>query len=305
MLRSMTGFSSTILTIPRKTAESGLPEQPLQLSMSLKTLNSRFFECTCKLPYSLSFLETDLIKFFRSKLYRGNVLFMIHVSDPSALTGTIEPSIAAVHGYLHAIDRIKEMYPLSGTITINDLITLPNIFETLETPLEQSTIDRIMAAIEELTARVQEVRIKEGKALAKDLESRIAVIQSYFEKLEPRAHIVMEQKKEQLFATLKTALTETRQETASDAQTTLIYNQLERMDIHEEIVRFKTHLESLLAIIKADDIESGKKIDFTLQELFREINTIASKCSDTVISALAINVKVELEKSREQTQNIV
>ena len=77
------------------------------------------------------------------------------------------------------------------------------------------------------------------------------------------------------------------------------------MDIHEEIVRFKTHLESLSCNHKSDDIESGKKLDFTLQELFREINTIASKCNDSVISALAINIKVELEKSREQAQNIV
>ena len=127
----------------------------------------------------------------------------------------------------------------------------------------------------------------------------------YQEQLEPRANVVMELKNAQLFATLKTALAETNQETASDAQTTVIYNQLERMDIHEEIVRFKTHLDSLSAIIKADDIETGKKLDFTLQELFREINTIASKCNDSVISALSINTKVELEKSREQAQNIV
>ena len=303
----MTGFSSTILTLPRKidVAEPGSSEQSLQLSMTLKTLNSRFFECTCKLPYSLSFLETDLIKYFKSKLYRGNVVFSIHLSDPSALTGSIEPSFGAVLGYMKAIDRIKETSSLEGTLTISDLITLPNIFETRETPLSQETIDRILAAIEQLTTLVQETRIAEGKALAVDLESRIKAIKGYLEQLEPRANVVMEQKKAQLFATLKTALAETHQETASDAQTTVIYNQLERMDIHEEIVRFKTHLDSLSAIIKADDIETGKKLDFTLQELFREINTIASKCNDSVISALSINTKVELEKSREQAQNIV
>ena len=305
MLRSMTGFGSTIVTLPRKSSVSQEPGHTIQLSMSLKTLNSRFFEVTCKLPYSLAFLETDLGSLFKSEFRRGNVLFMAHVSDPSSLTGTIEPSISAVHGYLHAIDRIKEKYPLSGSITIADLITLPNIFETAETPLEQETIEQIMRAIRALIAQVQEARIQEGKALANDLRSRIALIKGYLEKIEPRTHEVIEQKKEQLFATLKTALVETRQETVSDAQTTLIYTQLERMDIHEEIVRFKTHLQNLLAIIDAQDVESGKKIDFTLQELFREINTIASKCNDSVISALAINTKVELEKAREQAQNIV
>ena len=307
----MTGFSSTILSIPRRTspadpAKPGThPEQQLQLSMTLKTLNSRFFESTCKLPYSLSFLETDLIKYFKSKLYRGNVVFSIHLSDPSALTGSIEPSFTAVQGYLKAIERIKHVSSLTGSLTISDLITLPNIFETKETPLDKGTINHIMAAIEQLTTLLQEMRITEGKALALDLESRIKVIKMYLEQLEPRAQIVMDHKKEQLFASLKTAMSETSQENASDAQTSLIYSQLERIDIHEEIVRFKTHLESLQTIIKSDDIEVGKKIDFTLQELFREINTIASKCNDSVISSLAINIKVELEKSREQTQNIV
>lgn len=307
MIRSMTGFSSTILSIPRRTAntESSLPEQQLQLSMTLKTLNSRFFECTCKLPYSLSFLETDLIKYFKSKFYRGNIVFSIHLSDPSALTGSIEPSLSTVQGYLKAVDRIKQISSLSGSLTMGDLIALPNIFETKEAPLEQETLDQIMATIEHLTTLVQEMRITEGKALAVDLESRIKVIKTYLDQLEPRAREVIEQKKEQLFATLKNAMTETHQEHASEAQTSLIYSQLERIDIHEEIVRFKTHLDALLGIIRSDDIEVGKKIDFTLQELFREINTIASKCNDSVISALAINTKVELEKSREQTQNIV
>ena len=310
MIRSMTGFSSTILTLPRKLIEAGsiessAPQHPLQLSMTLKTLNSRFFECTCKLPYSLSFLETDLLKYFKSKLYRGNVVFSIHMSDPSALTGFIEPSLPAVLGYMKAIDRIKETFSIAGTLSMSDLITLPNIFETRETPLGQETVDRIMAAIEQLTTLVQETRITEGKALAVDLESRIKAIKGYLAQLEPRATVVMEQRKAQLFATLSTAQAETHQESASEALTTLIYNQLERMDIHEEIVRFKTHLDSLSSIIKSDDIETGKKIDFTLQELFREINTIASKCNDSIISALSINTKVELEKSREQAQNVV
>jgi uncharacterized protein (TIGR00255 family) len=114
----------------------------------------------------------------------------------------------------------------------------------------------------------------------------------------------MEAKKEQLFATLKAALGEGAQP-AADGQISMITQQLDRIDIHEEIVRFKTHLSSLTAMIASPDIETGKKLDFTLQELFRETNTIASKCSDAQISSLAIAIKVELEKAREQAQNII
>ena len=305
MIRSMTGFSSTILTLPRRSADLTAPAQSLQLSMTLKTLNSRFFECTCKMPYSLSFLETDLLKYFKSRLYRGNVLFSIHLSDPSALTGSIEPSLSAVSGYMTALENIKKTFDLQGSVSLSDLILLPNIFETREAPLEQETIDQIMKAIENLTDTLDQTRIKEGKALEVDFDNRIKAIKGYMEKLEPRAHVVMEQKKEHLFATLKTALHETHQEAATESQTTTIYNQLERLDIHEEIVRFMTHLDNLAATIKDTGIETGKKLDFTLQELGREVNTMASKCNDSIISALAINIKCELEKSREQAQNIV
>ena len=105
-------------------------------------------------------------------------------------------------------------------------------------------------------------------------------------------------------STLKTVLDEVKQE-ATENQSNIIFNQLERIDIHEEIVRFKTHLGTLSLILEKPGSENGKKLDFTLQELFREINTITSKCADAEISSLAINIKVELEKAREQAQNIV
>ena len=98
---------------------------------------------------------------------------------------------------------LKKHVHLQEHLTISDLITLPNIFETRETPLDQETIDRIMAAIEQLTTLVQEMRITEGKALAVDLESRIEAIKGYLEQLEPRANIVMEQKKSSSLLHLK------------------------------------------------------------------------------------------------------
>ena len=300
MIRSMTGFSSTILTLPKP----GAPEHQIHLSMSLKTLNARFFELNCKLPYSLSFLETDLIKLFKASLYRGTIQFMVHISDPSALTGSISPALPTVRGYLSALEAIQSTYSVPGSIEIGDLIALPNIFETREAPLDTATIERIMAAIHMLIESCDQVRLKEGAALKVDLKKRIEIMQSYFAALEPRALLIMEQKKAQLFETLASVMKETT-ETFAESQKTLVYNQLERIDIHEEIIRFNTHLASLLATIDSPDIEKGKKLDFTLQELFREINTIASKCGDSHISSLAINVKVELEKSREQAQNIV
>ncbi|MBA3751876.1 DUF1732 domain-containing protein [Candidatus Dependentiae bacterium] len=304
MITSMTGFSSSIITITQNPSPES-PKKEVYLAFSLKTLNSRFLEVNCKLPYSLAFLETELIKYFKKRLSRGTVQFSIYMSSQSALTGTIEPSLSTIAGYLAASKTIQETFNVEGALTLPVLLNLPNVFETREAPLEERFIERIMAEIDSLTDECIKTRIQEGKSLEKDLLERVENIQNYMSEVEPQTKKVIEQKKEHLFATLHALLKETNQETISDVQTSFIYNQLEKLDIHEEIVRTNNHLQRIHAIITSSEAESGKKLDFTLQELFREINTIASKCQDSLISNLSINIKVELEKAREQTQNVV
>lgn len=295
MISSMTGFSSATLAIPQKGSE-------IHLTMTLKSLNSRFFELNCKVPFSLTQLETDLIRYFKSKLLRGNVYFTIHMS--TALTSSIEPSINIISNYLKSIEKIKSTFSLAGELTIHDLISLPNVFETQENLIEPVTMDLIMKAIEALTDRLSQARQAEGKILAQDLANRITTIKDYMSKLEPRAKNLTTKRKEDLFKTLKELVPGT-QESALEGQSLAIYNQLEKIDVHEEIVRFKAHLDNFQNELKSPGDEKGKKIDFTLQELFREINTLTSKAADAEISSLAINIKVELEKAREQAQNIV
>lgn len=295
MIQSMTGFSAITIV---------LPPQQINLTMTLKSLNSRFFEFNCKIPFSLTQLETDLIKYFKSRLFRGNLYFTIHMVNPNILISTIEPSSNIIQNYVNAIKKIQSNFQIAGTLSISDMINLPNIFENKEEPVAQETIAAIMSVIEQLTETLIKERLKEGKVLAQDLQNRINAIQGYMLPLEPRAKEVIAQKKDNLFKLLKSSPTAINPETA-DAYDLAIYHQLEKLDIHEEIVRFKTHLANLETILDSSEVEKGKKIDFTLQELFRETNTIASKCSDAQISSLAIDIKVELEKSREQAQNIV
>jgi uncharacterized protein (TIGR00255 family) len=306
MVLSMTGFSSLIITLP--TQKTALPSKTctdIQMTMTLKSLNSRFFEANCKLPYSLAQLETDIIKQCKAKLYRGNIYFTIHMHNPSALTAAIQPSLNTVSGYIKALENIKHTFSLEGNIALADIISLPNIFETCEQPLSEEITTVILQAADQLITTLSNVRLKEGQLLAQDLHQRIKSIKQYLEQLEPRAAVVMEQKKQQLFSSLQALIGNETQATPSEMQCISLYNQLDKVDIHEEIVRFKMHLDALVACIDSADKEKGKKLDFILQELFREINTIASKCSDALISSIAINVKVELEKAREQAQNIV
>lgn len=304
MIISMTGFSSAIISLPIKDQLTGTLHE-VQLSMSLKTLNSRYFEVNCRIPTSLGFLETEMIKHFKKELHRGTIQFTIYMSSPSALTGAIEPALSTVKGYISALEKMQSECNLPGSITINDLVTLDNIFEKKDTPLSDETIERLRKEIYTLTEKCVQVRIEEGSSLQKDVKERLALLHKYMDELEPRALEVTANKKAQLLENLKAVLKEVAPDISPESQIAATYNQLEKLDIHEEIVRFKTHLETLDKILVASDIINGKKIDFTLQELFRETNTIAAKCSDATISSLAISIKVELEKAREQAQNIV
>lgn len=304
MIISMTGFSSTILIIPQKRENSNIESQ-IHLTMTLKSLNSRFFEFNCKLPIALTQLETDLLKFFKSKLHRGNIYFTIHMSNTNAFNPSIFPSLTIIEQYIKAIEQIKKQFPITGFISLKDIINLPNTFQIHEEPIDSSVISILFKEIEKLVEKLIKNQAQEGKKLEEDINGRIENIKFYLNELESRSKIVFDKKKEQLTTALQNALEQFNQENIKETQNLILYNQLEKIDIHEEIVRFKAHLENLVAHIKSDEIEKGKKIDFILQELFREINTITSKCGDALISNLAINIKVELEKAREQTQNIL
>lgn len=309
---SMTGFSSLSVILPFKDG--------LNITMNLRSLNSKYFEFNAKLPFALSNIETSLSKRFKSRLLRGNVNFMLYISNPNLLTACLEPDFNILTQYVDSIKKIEEKYNIPGTLKIKDLIKLPNIFINKEDASDGFVTkinDSLIQYIDSLIDALIEERLKEGLILAQDIFNRIILIKQYAELLEARSLIIIDQKKEminQTLCTLSNVITSNTNNVFNNTETNssisehialTIYNQLDKISIHEEIVRFKLHLDNLINILEADLIEKGKKIDFTLQELFREINTIAAKCSDGQISNLAIDIKVELEKVREQTQNIV
>jgi uncharacterized protein (TIGR00255 family) len=299
MLQSMTGFASKAITIPLDS------EGQATITLSLKALNSRFFEATCKLPYALSHLETDLIQLLKSKLKRGHIFFSINVSSPQLFKGNVEPAITIVESYLKAIQTIQKKYTVPGVVDISDLIQLPNIFAVEEKTFDETIRERIMQATQEVIILVTEARKKEGAALLQDMIKLCAVIESEMIEIEKVSEALMAKKKQEVGEQLREL--GTSQDQVTETQRASLYYELNKIDIHEEIVRFKTHLINFKNVLQsaAPDIEHGKRLDFTLQELAREINTIAAKCSDARISSLAINIKVGLEKLREQAQNIV
>jgi len=297
MLSSMTGFAS-------KTAVIALPDgTKINTSISLKSLNSRFFETTCKLPHIATHLETDIIKNLKQKLQRGHTYLTLHMKDSTLLKSAVKANMAAVKSYLESIRKIRKTFALEGDVSIHDIINLPNIFEIEEQEGSKSVDKQILEIVNELIEQLIKSRQKEGVALKKDLLKRVSIMGKEIAAIEKSAETLMSLKKEEVTTLIKKI--EDEGEETPDLRKSGLLLMLDKLDINEEIVRFKSHLENLANHIETAKGEIGKKTDFTLQEMAREINTIAAKCSDAKISSKAINIKVELEKAREQAQNIV
>jgi len=297
MMYSMTGYSNQTISIP-------LERGTLQAHISLKSLNGRFFEASCKLPHALSHLETQISKTLKRRLHRGNVYCTVFCYNPHVLKSRLQPSDSIIASYLEGISHIQNTYNIPGEIDINRFMTLSHIFETHEEPISEDAVSHILETLDALIERLIEDRRQEGKRLQEDLEGRLEHVSTTIEKLEKRAHAFLQERRSKLLENLPEG-SQAASEESREHQMHMIHAQLDKIDIHEEIVRFKNHLENMYSCISADHVEKGKRLDFILQELFREINTINAKCSDSQLSNMAITIKVELEKAREQVQNIV
>ncbi len=296
-MRSMTGFATETTTLSRDEKTKS------QLTLSLKSLNARFFETTFKLPYALNSLETDIQSLLKEKLIRGNLFVGINMSNQHVLKARVEPSLEVIAGYLDAVKNIKKEFNPEGSLTIDTLVTLPNVFTSEEVALDEKSKQIIFNLIASTIQKLITAQEKEGATLLKDITYRLSIIQKEIDTIQSLSVALVEAQKQKIAQTMKELGTD--ESKFADAQKNALFAYLDKIDIHEEIVRFKSHLEAIQKLLQSSTIEKGKRLDFTLQELGREINTITAKCSDATISSHAINIKVELEKIREQIQNIV
>ena len=296
-IASMTGFASKTFVL---TAPSG---ERSSISLNLKSLNSRFFETSIKLPIALSQLETVFIKQFKDKLRRGHIYFTAYLSNQNVFEGSITPAMTILDSYLKSIDQIKTKYNLTDNIKLDNILRLPNIFSKEDQALDDESTQQILQAVAELIDGVIHERLVEGEKLAIDLQKRIEVIAAEMKIITERAHLFVEECKKRVHSTLQEIGAD--ENIIANAQKSGLYAMLDKIDIHEEITRLQSHLENFTTTLQQAEHEKGKRLDFILQELGREINTITAKCSDAAISTHAINVKVEIEKMREQIQNIV
>lgn len=301
MVLSMTGFATHTFELPAGA-------QTATATIHLKSLNARFFEASCKMPFVFSSLETAILKRLRERLVRGTVYCTIFLNSPMPLGGEPQASLSIVEGYLNAAEEIEKKFGhrahISQDLSITNILMLPNVIEFAENTLDATITKHLLEHIDETIDLLIAERTREGSALTSDLEQRLATIAETVAIVRRRAAVVVELKKNKLISDMKQLIAHASVE-EKDHYFQLIYGQLDKLDIHEEIVRLETHVANAHAIIALTGLEKGKRLDFTLQEMSREANTIGAKCADSELGSLAITIKVELEKLREQVQNII
>jgi uncharacterized protein (TIGR00255 family) len=274
-----------------------------QISVELKSLNSKFFEVNIKLPRAYVKYESKLRNEMTRRLQRGKIVMNVEIEvlNPAKRTLNINKALAAQ--YTHELQALADELGLQGGVSLSILMGLPEILPTevaIEDPEEWSLIEEAcLAAMDAL----QESRREEGTALDADLSERVQVIQeqlAQIQQLAPGRLDHVRQRLRQAVEELKNRLGDA--DPARFDQEVLYY--IEKLDINEEIVRLKQHL-AYFQELKNDKLASGKQLQFISQEMGREINTIGAKANDAVMQRLVVVMKDELEKIKEQVMNVV
>ena len=167
MIRSMTGFASKIIQLTLSN------DSKSNITINLKSLNSRYFETNCRIPYALNSIESELTKLFKEKLLRGSIYCTIHMSNPQIFKSSIEASMPVAQGYVDAVDDIKKKFKMEGNLDIATLLSLPNIFIVSDQGVDEESKKVIIDTINELIENLIAVQTKEGEGLRDDLKQRV------------------------------------------------------------------------------------------------------------------------------------
>jgi uncharacterized protein (TIGR00255 family) len=294
MIRSMTGYGE---------AERDSPAGRLRLEV--KTVNHRFFNPSVKTPHGFDKHEAAITEALKRHVQRGHV--SVHLSIDRGTAGADSPyraDLARARAYLEALEVLRHEFNVSGTVNLSMIAAEPSLLRGPDVDRAAEVEPEIVEAlVEAAAAQLVELRIAEGKRLEADFRERLAAIGELQDAVAARAPDRLTEQRDRL----REAVRELSQQVDVDEDRLAreIAYLAERWDINEEIVRFRSHLELFAEALAASDSEPvGKKLGFLVQEMNREANTIASKANDAEIAHAAMGLKEEIERIREQVENV-
>ena len=291
MVKSMTGYGRAVETVNGR-----------EFTVELRSVNNRYLDCTVKLPRSLSFAEEAVKQAVKNTISRGKVDVYISVHSETAADVQVSLNAAMVEGYLAAMKQMVDAYGVRDDISVSLLSRMNEVF-TVEKPQvdEEQLLSDLMSVVSKALANYDAMRAAEGKALENDLRSRGNTILELVAQVEAGNGQTVIDYRTRLYNKLKEVLANTAIDESRILTEAAIF--ADKVCVEEETVRLRSHLEQMNSMLTAGGA-LGRKLDFLLQEMNRESNTIGSKCTDVKLARIVVDIKAELEKIREQTQNI-
>ncbi len=272
----------------------------INLVVEIKTVNNRNFDLNCKTPRAFIALEDCIRKTVQSYVKRGRIDLFVNFSDTRENTADISVNLDKAVSYYSASKIIAEKLNIANDFTVSSIMRSPDVVSdnSLIDVEEFSLI--VKQTVEKACIKLNEMRKIEGEKLVADMLLRMQTISALAEKITERAPFVATEYKERLKARIEDFLKDVKYDEARLLSEVAFYT--DRVNIDEELTRLKSHVQQFTTIIGSDG--AGKKLDFLMQEFNRETNTICSKSNDIEVTRFALELKNEIEKVREQVQNL-
>lgn len=291
MIKSMTGYGRAVRT-----------GGDLEITAEIRSVNNRYLDCNIKLPRLYGYAEDPIKQRIKSRVNRGKVDVFLTVNHIGGAEVSVSLNRPVLEGYLAAMKAMAAAYDVRDDISVSTLSRLPEVFlvdkpEEDEEAVTAALLEAVDAALEQFEA----MRITEGAALEADIRSRGETILERVAQVEARSPQTVAEYRGRLLVKMQEVLSGAALDEGRILTEAALY--ADKVAVDEETVRLRSHLKQLSAMLKTGG-PIGRKLDFLLQEMNRETNTIGSKCADLSISEIVVEMKAELEKIREQIQNV-
>jgi uncharacterized protein (TIGR00255 family) len=291
MIRSMTGYGS-----------AEIERDGLRLAAEIRSVNHRFCEVSIRAPKVVGVFEDQIRQLIQDRFSRGKLNLSISWTGAGEAGEVLRVNETVTDRYVALLEELRKRYSLEGGIDVRMLAALPDVFAWEHTSLsDEETWKLIRGVVEKACESMNSMKAREGQALARDLEERLELIRTQLECISQRAPLRPIEMRDRLMERIRPLMGDLEMDPVRIAQEVAFY--ADRLDCTEECVRLAAHLDQFRHLIDGPEL-AGRKLNFLLQEMNREANTIGSKANDVEIQHAVIAIKEELERLREQVQNV-
>lgn len=291
MIKSMTGYGRARKTLNKR-----------DITVEVRSVNNRYLDCTVKMPRMYTFAEDAIKQRVQKAISRGKVDVYISVDASAADVAKVTVNRELAAGYAAALQELAQVCGTEPHVTAEQLARFPDVLTVTKADEDLETVSSdLCEVLEEALESYNAMRAVEGKKLAEDILNRLDTIESYTAQVEQRSPETVKEYREKLTARMQEVL----QSTTIDPQRILTEAAIyaDKVAVDEETVRLRSHVAQLRTMVESDE-PMGRKMDFLIQEVNREANTTGSKCNDVEIARVVVGLKAEVEKMREQVQNV-